>query len=63
MHLNEWTQEPELSDLDLAAKIKNKRIGKYDHFLNQELQSHNYASSQLDSKKAWQTIREIVKNF
>lgn len=63
VQLNEWTKEPELSALDLAANIKNKRIGKYDHFLSQELLSHNYASSQLDAKQAWQTMHDIVKNF
>ena len=63
LQLNEWIQEPEMTALELASNIKQKKIGKYDYLLSPDLLSHNYASSELNAPQAWQAIRDVVRNF
>lgn len=60
MHLGELVDAGPADGPELATTISNKTIEKYDGFLNSELLCHNYAASQLDVQKAWETLRHIV---
>jgi ATP-dependent Lhr-like helicase len=59
--LQEIRGKAEPSALDLAAKIKNKEMEKYDGFLDEYLLNLDWASKRLDMKAAMQLVHQLSK--
>ena len=53
-------QEP-VDAVSLAQVVEDKTSEKHDPYLNEELLCWNYASSHLDPRKAWETLRAVVR--
>ena len=43
---------------DLAVRVSNKLVGKYDEFLSEELLNENYASARLNVDAAEAVLRQ-----
>jgi ATP-dependent Lhr-like helicase len=59
MHLDELVDEGPADAVELAATVVNKTLEKHDRLLSNELLCLNYAASQLDTQKAWETLRRL----
>jgi hypothetical protein len=45
----------------LARSVGNKRSGKYDRYLDEDLLSIDYASRRLDTAGAWRALHDIAE--
>lgn len=45
----------------LARSVGNKRSGKYDRYLDEDLLSTDYASRRLDIAGAWRALHDIAR--